>query len=371
MEDEKLIAQYSQCSGLTHSRTLLPMVDDMLKNTENTIAGVDLIAVAHGPGSFTGIRIGVSTVKGLAWAADKMCVGVSTLEAMAWHGVSAGGVICPVMDARRSQVYNALFEIKDGRPQRLCDDRAIALSELACEIRGKNAFLVGDGAELTYEYMKNSVDRTIRWAHRCFEAHARKDEQGLFGIIQGGEYLDIRKHCVDELTKIPFDGFSVGGLSVGESKEIQNNVLSYTVPLLPEDKPRYLMGVGSPGAILDAVERGIDMFDCVLPTRIARHGTAMTSEGRLIIKNKEFERDFTPLDHKCDCYCCKNYTRAYLRHLLKANEMLAYRLISIHNIRFLVNLTEGIREAIKEDRFLEFKQKVYEEYGLNDNDKDF
>ena len=146
MEDDKLIAQYSQCSGLTHSRTLLPMVDDMLKNTENTIAGVDLIAVAHGPGSFTGIRIGVSTVKGLAWAADKMCVGVSTLEAMAWHGVPAGGIICPVMDARRSQVYNALFEIKDGKPVRLCDDRAIALSELAGEIRGKNVFLVGDGA---------------------------------------------------------------------------------------------------------------------------------------------------------------------------------------------------------------------------------
>lgn len=223
----------------------------------------------------------------------------------------------------------------------------------------------------TYEYMKNSVDRTIRWAKRCYDAHANKDTQGLFGIIQGGEYLDIRKHCVDELTKIPFDGFSVGGLSVGESKDIQNNVLSYTVPLLPEDKPRYLMGVGSPGAILDAVERGIDMFDCVLPTRIARHGTAMTSEGRLIIKNKEFERDFTPLDHKCDCYCCKNYTRAYLRHLLKANEMLAYRLISIHNISYLVNLTAGIREAIKEDRFLEFKEKIYEEYGLNKNDKDF
>ncbi len=156
MEDEKLIAQYSQCSGLTHSRTLLPMVDDMLKNTENTIAGVDLIAVAHGPGSFTGIRIGVSTVKGLAWAADKMCVGVSTLEAMAWHGVSSGGLVCPVMDARRSQVYNALFEIKGGRPQRLCDDRAIALEELSEEIRGKNAFLVGDGAELTYKHMQSS-----------------------------------------------------------------------------------------------------------------------------------------------------------------------------------------------------------------------
>lgn len=153
-EDERLIAQYTQCSGLTHSRTLLPMVDDMLKNTEKTIAGVDLIAVAHGPGSFTGIRIGVSTVKGLAWAADKRCVGVSTLEAMAWHGVSAGGLVCPVMDARRSQVYNALFEIKDGRPVRLCADRAVSLDELAEEIDGKNAFLTGDGAMLTYEHMK-------------------------------------------------------------------------------------------------------------------------------------------------------------------------------------------------------------------------
>jgi tRNA threonylcarbamoyladenosine biosynthesis protein TsaB len=155
VENEKLVAQYSQCSGLTHSRTLLPMVDDMLINTENTIAGVDLIAVAHGPGSFTGIRIGVSTVKGLAWASDKMCVGVSTLEAMAWHGVSAGGIICPVMDARRSQVYNALFKIKDGRPVRMCDDRAVSLEALAAEVSDKNVFLVGDGAELTASYLKN------------------------------------------------------------------------------------------------------------------------------------------------------------------------------------------------------------------------
>lgn len=156
VENEKLVAQYSQCSGLTHSRTLLPMVDDMLRNTENTIAGVDLIAVAHGPGSFTGIRIGVSTVKGLAWASDKMCVGVSTLEAMAWHGVSAGGIICPVMDARRSQVYNALFKIKDGRPVRMCDDRAVSLEALAAEVSDKNVFLVGDGAELTASYLKNA-----------------------------------------------------------------------------------------------------------------------------------------------------------------------------------------------------------------------
>lgn len=223
----------------------------------------------------------------------------------------------------------------------------------------------------TYDYMKKSCERTIRWAKRCYDSHARKHDQGLFGIVQGGEYLDLRKMCVDELTKIDFDGFSIGGLSVGEPKEIQNNVLEYTVPLLPKDKPRYLMGVGSPGAILDAVERGIDMFDCVLPTRIARHGTAMTSKGRILIKNKEFERDYTPLDPKCDCYCCKNYTKAYLRHLVKANEMLASRLLSIHNINFLVKLTEGIRNAIKEDRFLEFKKQVYEEYGLNESDKDF
>ena len=155
MEDDKLIAQYSQCSGLTHSRTLLPMVDDMLKNTENTVAGVDLIAVAHGPGSFTGIRIGVSTVKGLAWAADKMCVGVSTLEAMAWHGVPAGGIICPVMDARRSQVYNAIFKIEGGRPVRMTADRPISLEDLASELRELDSpvFLVGDGAAITAAYL--------------------------------------------------------------------------------------------------------------------------------------------------------------------------------------------------------------------------
>ena len=149
--DGHLVSQYSQCSGLTHSRTLLPMAEDMLKNAELTLRDVDLIAVAHGPGSFTGIRIGVSTVKGLAWAGDKPCVGVSTLEAMAWHGLAAGGYVCPVMDARRSQVYNALFEIKDGRPQRLCPDRPIALAELAEDVKKLDApvFLVGDGAAIT------------------------------------------------------------------------------------------------------------------------------------------------------------------------------------------------------------------------------
>ena len=152
VRDGKLISQFSQCSGLTHSRTLLPMGEDMLKNAELTLQDVDLIAVAHGPGSFTGVRIGVSMVKGLAWAADKPCVGVSTLEAMAWHGLAAGGLICPVMDARRSQVYNALFRMEDGRPVRLTEDRPIALTELAEELRAykERVFLVGDGAELSF-----------------------------------------------------------------------------------------------------------------------------------------------------------------------------------------------------------------------------
>ena len=154
VRDGSLISQYSQCSGLTHSRTLLPMAEDLLKNAELTLQDVDLFAVAHGPGSFTGIRIGVSTVKGLAWATDKPCVGVSTLEAMAWHGLAAGGFVCPVMDARRSQVYNALFEIRDGAPVRLTGDRPISLQELAEEVRGLQApvFLVGDGAELTARF---------------------------------------------------------------------------------------------------------------------------------------------------------------------------------------------------------------------------
>ena len=220
------------------------------------------------------------------------------------------------------------------------------------------------------DYMEKSMERTLRWAKRCQDANKNKDSQGLFGIVQGGEYMDLRKRCANELVAMDFDGYSIGGTSVGEPKEIQNEVLDNVLDILPENKPRYLMGVGSPGAILDAVERGIDMFDCVLPTRIARHGTAMTTYGRLILKNKEFEHDFSPLDPKCDCYACKNYTKAYIHHLIKADEILGYRLLSMHNIRFLNRLTEDIREAIKNDTFMELKERVYREYGIKE-DKDF
>ena len=184
VEDGRLISQYSQCSGLTHSRTLLPMAEDMLKNAELSLDKVDLFAVAHGPGSFTGIRIGVSTVKGLAWAADKPCVGVSTLEAMAWHGLAAGGLVCPVMDARRSQVYNALFQVENGKPVRLCEDRPIALSQLAEELRTLNApaFLIGDGAELAEKYLREQAipctvaPENLRWQSAWGVAMAAMDK---------------------------------------------------------------------------------------------------------------------------------------------------------------------------------------------------
>lgn len=185
VKDGELLSQYSQCSALTHSRTLLPMAEDMLKNAEVKLSEVDLIAVAHGPGSFTGIRIGVSTVKGLSWAADKPCVGVSTLEAMAWHGLLSGGYVCPVMDARRQQVYNALFKIEDGKPQRITDDRPIALAQLADEVRSLNApvLLVGDGAALTEKFFReNSVPcriapENLRWQSAWGVAMAASDKQ--------------------------------------------------------------------------------------------------------------------------------------------------------------------------------------------------
>lgn len=217
----------------------------------------------------------------------------------------------------------------------------------------------------TYQYMKNSVERTLRWAKRGLDAHTRKDDQALFGIVQGGDFEDLRKMCAETLASMPFDGYSIGGTSVGEDKETMKRMIDYSIPYLPKDKPRYLMGVGSYDSILEGVLRGVDMFDCVLPTRIARHGALMTSKGRLNIRDKKNEYDLSPIDSECDCYTCKNYTRSYLRHLYKCEEGFGKRLLSIHNIRFLIRLTEQIRTAIKEDRFLEFKEEFFEKYGLN------
>ena len=213
-----------------------------------------------------------------------------------------------------------------------------------------------------YDYVKKSLERTTRWAKRCKDAHKYPEKQALFGIVQGGMYKDLREQSVKELLELDFPGYSVGGLSVGEPKELMNEVLDYTVPLLPKDKPRYLMGVGSPDALIDGVIRGIDMFDCVLPTRIARNGTCMTSEGQLVIKNAKHTEDFSPLDPNCDCYTCKNYSRAYLRHLFKCKEILSSRLLTLHNLHFLISLMKDVRQAIMEDRLLDFQKEFMEKY---------
>jgi queuine tRNA-ribosyltransferase len=197
---------------------------------------------------------------------------------------------------------------------------------------------------------------------RCKEAHTNTENQALFGIVQGGMYKDLREQSAKELIALDFPGYSIGGLSVGEPKELMYEVLDYTAPLLPKDKPRYLMGVGSPDALIEGVIRGIDMFDCVLPTRIARNGTAMTSVGKIVIKNAKFTRDFSPLDPNCSCYCCKNYTKAYLRHLYKADEILSSRLMSTHNLHFLIDLMKQVRQAIMEDRLLDFRNEFFERY---------
>jgi len=214
----------------------------------------------------------------------------------------------------------------------------------------------------TYTYAKDSTERTLRWAARGKAVHQRSD-QALFGIVQGGDYKDLRTMCAKELVKMDFDGYSIGGTSIGEPKEKCFEMIDYAIEYLPSDKPRYLMGVGSLDYMLEGIAKGIDMMDCVLPTRIARHGTLMTHNGRVNIKNEKYKEDFSPLDSECDCYTCKNYTKAYLRHLYVSEEQLAQRLLSIHNLRFLISIMEGARVAIKEDRFLQYKDEVLKKYG--------
>ncbi|MCY9807318.1 tRNA guanosine(34) transglycosylase Tgt [Lentilactobacillus senioris] len=217
----------------------------------------------------------------------------------------------------------------------------------------------------SYDYVKHSVERTSRWAERGLKAHQNPDWQALFGIVQGAGFEDLRKQSAADLVSLDFPGYSIGGLSVGESKEEMNRVLEFTTPLLPTNKPRYLMGVGTTDSLIDGVIRGVDMFDCVLPTRIARNGTVMTSHGRLVVKNAKYARDFTPLDDQCNCYTCRNYTRAYIRHLMKTDEAFGMRLASYHNLYYLLNLMKRVRQAIMDDNLLELREEVFEQYGYN------
>ena len=213
----------------------------------------------------------------------------------------------------------------------------------------------------SYEYAKASTERTLRWAKRGLLAHSN-ERQSLFGIVQGGEYEDLRKYSALETVKMNFDGYSIGGTSVGEGKDTMYKMIDYAIKYLPEDKPRYLMGVGDPLDLFEGVARGVDMFDCVHPTRLARHGNVFTLDGRINIKNAKYKEDFTPLDSECDCYACKHYTKAYIRHLIVANETFGARLLSIHNIRFLIRITENMRKAIDNDSFLEYKEQFINRY---------
>ncbi|MBR2824679.1 MAG: tRNA guanosine(34) transglycosylase Tgt [Solobacterium sp.] len=212
----------------------------------------------------------------------------------------------------------------------------------------------------TYEYAKESMERTLRWAERGKQANKHPDAQAIFGIVQGGDYEDLRTYCAEKLVEMDFPGYAIGGTSVGEDKETMVRMVGYSVKNLPYEKPRYLMGVGAVNDLLEAISLNIDMCDCVLPTRLARHGTLMTSEGRINIKKAIYKNDFRPLDSKCDCYCCKNYTRAYLNHLKRTDEGFGTRLLSIHNVRFLIKLMEDARNAIQHDCYNDFKQEILE-----------
>lgn len=217
----------------------------------------------------------------------------------------------------------------------------------------------------THEYIEQSMQRTTRWAQRCKDYHNDKPGQALFGIVQGGMYKDLRKISAEDLVAMDFPGYAVGGLSVGEPLDIMTDILDYTTDFLPENKPRYLMGVGTPDYLFEAVRYGIDMADCVLPTRIGRNGTVFTKEGKLVVRNAKYKMDERPLDPHCDCYVCQNYSRAYIRHLFNVDEVLGLRLASYHNLYFLIQMMENIRESIKADAFMEYRKEFYTNYGYS------
>ena len=215
-----------------------------------------------------------------------------------------------------------------------------------------------------FKYTRESMELTLRWAQRCKDTMTNPN-QGLFGIVQGGMYKDLRIECANRLVDMDFPGYAVGGFSGGEPKELMYEMLDITLEHLPQNKARYLMGVGTPDCLVEGVMRGIDMFDCVYPTRVARNGTAMTWNGRLVIKNAQYEHDFHPIDEHCNCYTCRNYSRAYIRHLVRVNEIFGLRLLTIHNLHFLIDFMRQMRQSIMEDRFPEFYRKFTANFSFN------
>lgn len=228
------------------------------------------------------------------------------------------------------------------------------------------AFDVCTAYPCDHQTAEDAMHRTHRWAQRCFQSPLAPG-QALFGIVQGAFFRDLRIQSAQTLAQMDFPGYGIGGLSVGEPKALMYEMLEAIMPHMPQAKPRYLMGVGSPDCLIEGVMRGVDMFDCVLATRIARNGTCFTTNGRLVIKNARYARDFGPIDDECDCYACRNFSRAYIRHLFKAGEITGARLASIHNLRFLLRLMENVRQAIAQDSLPQLRARFYERYDMSRN----
>lgn len=276
---------------------------------------------------------------------------------------SGGFQVFSLSDLRNIKEEGVTFKSHiDGSKHMFTPESAVAIqNDLGSDIM--MAFDECTPYPCEYDYAKKSMERTTRWAARCKEAHKNTENQSLFGIVQGSTYEDLRIESAKQLVALDFPGYAIGGLSVGEPAEIMYKMLECTVPELPENKPRYLMGVGSPDYLIEGAIRGIDMFDCVLPTRIGRNGTVLTSRGKLIVRDAKYARDFTSLDPECDCYACRNFTRAYIRHLLKANEVLGIRLTTWHNLKFLLDLMKKVRQAIIEDRLGDFRDEFFRNFG--------
>ena len=289
---------------------------------------------------------------------------------MGWHGPiltdSGGFQVFSLAGIRKIKEEGVTFQSHlDGSRQFIGPEESVDIQQaLGSDIA--MAFDVCSPYPCDRETAKKNMEITHRWAERCKKHHTRED-QALFGIVQGAFYKDLRIESAKTLTDMDFIGYGIGGLSVGEPKPIMYEMLDEIMPYMPEDKPRYLMGVGTPDCFIEGVIRGVDMFDCVLATRIARNGSVMTSRGRVVVKNGKYAHDFTPLDDRCDCYACRNFTRAYIRHLFNAKEITAGRLASIHNLRFLIHMMEEIREAIANDSLLDYRKEFYERYDLTKN----
>ncbi len=288
---------------------------------------------------------------------------------MSWQGGlltdSGGFQVFSLADLRKISDDGVQFRSHlDGSPQLFTPERVMEIENAL----GADIIMAFDECPpypAEPAYLKNSLRRTLAWAQRCKTAHRYSEERALFGIVQGGTDLALRREAAAALVDMDFPGYAVGGLSVGEPKPLMYETLAYTTPLLPADKPRYLMGVGAPDDLFEGVERGVDMFDCVLPTRIARNGTVLTSRGKVVIRNATFSEDWRPLDEQCDCKVCHNFSRAYIRHLLKAEEILGIRLTTYHNVYFLLTLMKNIRSSLEQGNFSTYKQEFYREYGYN------